>query len=489
MYPQRFMWWRPVAILIDMVPDDYFQAVFSRLKAYIESQHDDVPLAPSASPSSLRKTLDLKLPIEGMGLENSLHDIDVFLENSMRTHAPGFMNPLWGGLSLAGLSGEFVASATNNSMYTRDLSPIASLIEIELIRRACELTGYTDGFGTFTSGGSNGNLMGLLCARQHAIHDSGLNGFDGSKHVIFVSEESHYSVMMAANVTGLGRQNVMKIRCDASGSMDVEHLEEEIQFATREGFRPLCIIATAGTTVRGAFDPISDIVRIAKKYDIWCHVDAAWGGMAVFSAKSRHLVEGIQDSDSMCWDAHKMMGLPLVSSMFLVRDIKILRNVCAHTTEADYLFYDVDDEVDLGHFSLQCARRNDVLKLWLAWREVGDAGWARLLERYLELATYLESTVEQHEQLEMMATRVWSNVCFRFTDGSPDERLDEINAEIRERLKREGHFMVSRASVKGRTVIRSVIANNAVTEETLQRFVEHIVRIGNDISRGLPPKG
>jgi len=471
-----------------MMLDDFFQAVFTRIQTYVDSQHDDIPLTPSTSPSSLSKTLDLKLPIEGMGLENTLSDIDVFLQNSTRTHAPGFMNPLWGGLSPAGLSGEFVACATNNSMYTRDLSPIASLIEVEIIRRACELTGYSDGFGTFTSGGSSGNLMGLLCARQHAIQDSGLNGFDGSKHVIFVSEEAHYSVMMAANVTGLGRQNVLKIRCDGSGSMDVEHLEEEIQFAIREGFTPLCVMATAGTTVLGAFDPISDIVRTAKKYDIWCHVDAAWGGMALFSAKYRHLIEGIQDSDSMCWDAHKMMGLPLTSSIFLVRDTNILRKVCGHTSGADYLFYEGEDEIDLGHFSLQCARRNDVLKLWLAWREIGDAGWAKLLERYLELASYLESIVEQHEQLEMMASRVWSNVCFRFTDGSPDEKLDEMNAEIRERLKREGHFMVSRASVKGRTVIRAVIANNAVTQETTQKFVEHIVRIGNEVSRGIPSK-
>jgi len=200
------------------------------------------------------------------------------------------------------------------------------------------------------------------------------------------------------------------------------------------------------------------------------------------------LIEGIQDSDSMCWDAHKMMGLPLMSSIFLARDTKILRKVCGHTSGADYLFYEGEDEIDLGHFSLQCARRNDVLKLWLAWREIGDAGWAKLLERYLELATYLESIVEQHEQLEMMASRVWSNVCFRFTDGSPDEKLDEMNAEIRERLKREGHFMVSRASVKGRTVIRAVIANNAVTQETIQKFVEHIVRIGNEVSRGIPSK-
>jgi len=87
-----------------------------------------------------------------------------------------------------------------------------------------------------------------------------------------------------------------------------------------------------------------------------------------------------------------------------------------------------------------------------------------------------------------MASRVWSNVCFRFTDGSPDEKLDEMNAEIRERIKKEGHLMVSRASVKGRTVIRAVIANNAVTQETIQKFVEHIVRIGNEISRGIPSK-
>lgn len=471
-----------------MTPDEFLQAVFAQISRYVESQHEDVPLSTAISPSSLQKISDLKLPLEGMGLENALSDLATFFEHSIRTHAPGFMNPLWGGMSITGVAGDMVASVTNNSMYTRELSPFASLIEIEIIRRACELVGYTHGFGTFTSGGSNGNLMGLLCARQHLIRDSGLNGFNGSRHVIFVSEEAHFSVMMAANVIGIGRQNVLKIRCVENGSMDVHHLEEEILYSIQEGFTPLCIFATAGTTVLGAFDPILNIVGIAKSHNIWCHVDAAWGGSALFSRTTRPLLDGIEQSDSVCWDAHKMMGLPLMSSMFLVNDVPLLRQVCAHTSNADYLYYEEDNEFDLGHYSLQCARRNDVLKLWLAWREIGDAGWARMVEQYLDMANYLELKVIENEHLEMMAPRVWSNVCFRYHPNIAGVDIDALNAEIRERLKNEGQFMVSRASLQGSTVIRAVIANNTVSTDSLDLFVSNVVRVGEDILKGLPPK-
>jgi glutamate/tyrosine decarboxylase-like PLP-dependent enzyme len=471
-----------------MTPDEFLQAVFEQISEYVNSQFDDVPISSTIPPSSLQKISDLKLPLEGMGLQNALSDLATFFEHSIRTHSPGFMNPLWGGMSLTGVAGDMVATITNNSMYTRELSPFASLIEIEILRRACELIGYAHGFGSFTSGGSSGNLMGLLCARQHLRQDSGLNGFDGSKHVIFVSEEAHFSVMMAANVTGIGRQNVMKIRCLEDGSMDVNHLEEEILFTKREGFVPLCVIATAGTTVLGSFDPIRDIVRVAKSHNIWCHVDAAWGGMALFSSSTRKLLDGIEQSDSVCWDAHKMMGLPLMSSMFLVNDVPLLRKVCSHTTDADYLYYEEDNEFDLGHYSLQCARRNDVLKLWLAWREIGDAGWAKMVERYLDIANYLEQKVIENEHLEMMAPRLWSNVCFRYHPSGTDVDLDSINAEIRERLKNEGQFMVSRATVRGFIVLRAVVANNAVSKESIDAFVGNVIRIGDDVLKGLPPK-
>ena len=187
------------------------------------------------------------------------------------------MNPLWGGLNVAGFAGEVIAALTNQSMYTYELSPIATLIEQAIVERMMEIVGYAEGFGTLTTGGSNGNMMGMLCARQASHPMSSITGFDGSKYVAFVSAEAHYSVLMSANVVGIGYQNLVKVACDSRGRMKPESLVEEIVRARTNGQTPFCIIATSGTTVRGAFDPLKEIANIAHDNNIWLHVDAAWG--------------------------------------------------------------------------------------------------------------------------------------------------------------------------------------------------------------------
>ncbi|MDC3298180.1 pyridoxal-dependent decarboxylase, partial [Candidatus Poseidoniaceae archaeon] len=250
------------------------------------------------------------------------------------------------------------------------------------------------------------------------------------------------------------------------------------------GKTPFCVVATAGTTVRGAFDPIKEIAAICSDHDIWFHVDAAWGGSCMFSAKLRSLMDGVELADSVCWDAHKMMGVPLICSAFLIKRPEILRKICSHGDVAHYLFHGETEDVDLGRISLQCGRRNDALKLFLAWREIGDAGWARQIESYIELADYLQSSVNSHSKLEMMSQRVWSNVCFRYTTEGIDH--NDVNNQIRERLVKSGNFMVSKSNVNDDVILRSVIANPGVTEESLDQYIDEVVKIGDEIIRGVP---
>ena len=138
----------------------------------------------------------------------------------------------------------------------------------------------------------------------------------------------------------------------------------------------------------------------------------------------------------------------------------------------------------MGRISLQCGRRNDALKLFLAWREIGDAGWARQIESYIELADYLQSSVNSHSKLEMMSQRVWSNVCFRYTTEGIDH--NDVNNQIRERLVKSGNFMVSKSNVNDDVILRSVIANPGVTEESLDQYIDEVVKIGDEIIRGVP---
>jgi glutamate/tyrosine decarboxylase-like PLP-dependent enzyme len=289
---------------------------------------------------------------------------------------------------------------------------------------------------------------------------------------------------MAANVLGIGFDNVIKVACDSDGRMRCDKLLEEIERTKMNSQIPFCVVATSGTTVRGAFDPVKEIAEICSDQDLWLHVDAAWGGSCLFSTKHRNLMNGIELADSVCWDAHKMMGVPLVCSAFLIKRPEILRKVCSHGNVAHYLFLGDAEDVDLGRTSLQCGRRNDALKLFLAWREKGDAGWARLIDNYVRLADYLQSKAEEHPNLEMMSSRVWSNVCIRYKSDKID--CNELNRQLRYRLVKSGDFMISQSNIKDKTILRPVIANPGVSEETIDDLLEQIVDIGDDIVRGIP---
>ena len=464
----------------------FIEEISNRIVKYLRAGDEPGKVADPLPHTSLSKITDLKLPIEGNGMNAVLDDIDTYLRSCVKTNRPEFMNPLWGGINTAGLAGEIIATLTNTSMYTYELAPLATLIEQTLLIRMGEMVGFSGGAGTLTTGGSNGNMLGMLCARQVMVPTSTQTGFDGRTMVAYVSSESHYSVLMSANVIGIGHQNIIKVACDEDGCMYPSALEEEIQRTRREGGVPFCVISTAGTTVRGSFDPIKEISDIALKEGIWHHVDAAWGGSALFSSKHGALLDGVESADSVCWDAHKMMGLPLICSAFLVKQPEILARVCAHGNVAHYLFHEESRNIDAGRYSLQCGRRNDALKLWLAWRECGDAGWASMVDRYMDLAGHLESQVLAHEDLELMSSRMWTNVCFRFSPKDYDGDLNELNSEVRRRMMQNGNYMVSRSNIGDDVIFRAVISNPKISQHSLNELLNELTLLCNDVVRGLP---
>jgi glutamate/tyrosine decarboxylase-like PLP-dependent enzyme len=209
------------------------------------------------------------------------------------------------------------------------------------------------------------------------------------------------------------------------------------------------------------------------------------GGVQQFSHRNT-LLAGVESADSVCWDAHKMMGLPLICSAFLVKESDILARVCAHGNVAHYLFHEETRNIDAGRYSLQCGRRNDALKLWLAWRECGDAGWASLVDGYMSLADHLESQILKHEDLELMSSRMWTNVCFRFSPKDYTGDLNELNSEIRRRMMQNGNFMVSRSNIGDDVIFRAVISNPKTSEHTLNELLKELTLLYDEVARGLP---
>jgi glutamate/tyrosine decarboxylase-like PLP-dependent enzyme len=458
--------------------------VFERVADYFHNRlNRESPVSPALAMEELEAVVDLDLTPNGSNVNEVLKGIDQFLQYSVRTSHPHFMQPLWGGISATGLAGDLLASAMTTSMYTYELAPIATLIEKRVIREMCHLAGFEDGEGIFTTGGSNGNTLGLLCARDRRFPESQRRGMIGRWPVAFVSEEAHYSAYMSANLLGLGSDNLKRIACDERGRMQPEQLKAAIRDAYAEGREPFCIIATAGTTVRGSFDDISEIAPIATQNGLWLHVDAAWGGGALLSPRHRHLLKGLELADSLSWDPHKMMGMPISCSTFMTRECGILASVCAHGDEAHYLFHEEARDRDLGRMSLQCGRRIDALKLWLAWRALGHEGWARRVDRFLELAEYLEQLVLEHPRLQLMSPRVFANVCLRYVPpGSVGEvDLNELNRTLRARLLQSGRFMISQSMIGDALVLRPVVANPGTDPETLQLLTQTIGRIGDEL--------
>ena len=188
------------------------------------------------------------------------------------------MNPLWGGISLPSLVGEILTVATNTSMATYELSPFATLVERVVLERMSEFLGFGVGTGVLTTGGSNGNLMGLICARAHASPLSLVEGSDGRQLTAFISEEAHYSCATAMTIMGIANSNLIKVRTDGQGRMRPDALEEAIEASRRQGEQPFCVVATSGTTVLGAFDPLRAIAEVANRAGITdaCRCGLGW---------------------------------------------------------------------------------------------------------------------------------------------------------------------------------------------------------------------
>ena len=460
------------------------EGTFSRILTYLNGNSDrDIPLATIHSPIDLYTAMDLSISDDGVDVQSLLGDIDTYLENAVRTSHPHFMNPFWGSPPIPSLAGEFISSLTNTSMYTFEIAPVATLIEQEMVKVMAQFAGFVDGEGTFTSGGSNGNLMGMMCARDTKFPEAKYMGVGEYKPVAFISTESHYSVEVAANTLGMGTNNLIAIQSDENGKMNIEHLKAKIIEQKQEGKTPFCVIATSGTTVKGAFDPLVEIAKICEREDMWLHVDAAWGGAALLSPTTRDLMRGVELANSLCWDPHKMMGMPISCSVFLVNKSGLLKDVCSHSSSAHYLLHKKNTELDLGRMSLQCARRVDALKLWLTWRSLGNHGWSRKIESFMRLAKYLTNRVKEEPTLELVLEPEFTNICIRYLGHNlSPEAQDNITNEIRNEMLERGIFMVSKALIGGRPILRPVVANPAVDEASLDNFIAEVTRIGARMS-------
>ncbi|NER21169.1 MAG: aminotransferase class V-fold PLP-dependent enzyme [Symploca sp. SIO1B1] len=461
-----------------------YSNLLQQIEQFFTDSANQKPIAKRLDPEILREQLSLDLPMEGKSLEQLQTDIAQYLTYGVKTAHPQYFNQLWGGFSSPCFMGDILTSATNTSMYTYEVAPVATLIEKTLVAKMGKLVGFSEPEGQFTTGGSNGNFMAMAIARHRAIPSLKQEGMVNSpKLIAFVSADAHYSFAKAAHLLGLGTNQLWKVPVDKQGRMVVAELEKQIAQACAQGAQPFFVAGTAGTTVQGAYDPFGEIATVAHREGLWFHVDGAWGASVLLSPTHRNLMQGVEQADSVVWDAHKMMGMTLMCSVLLLKH----RGMMLSTFSADgtdYLFHAGEEEpIDLGLSSIHCGRRVDAVKLWLTWKQLGDRGWETLIDQYFTLAAYAEAIINAHESLVMVTPRQSLNLCFQYIPQNSQQDPNTLTLKIRQALWEEGVAMVNYAQLDNRMVFRLVICNNQTSQSDIKAFFETLVGIGQRLEQ------
>lgn len=479
----------------------------------------DDPVVDFAGPEELLATFRDAVPIpvgapaSPATADELMEAVELVVRHSVHTSHPRFMNQNFAGADPIAVVGDWLGAALNTTAATFEAAPVFTLMEAAVLDRLAELVGYATGpgdgtvsaapRGIFCPGGSTATLYALQLARHRRQPDLVRRGASAERLVLFVSDAGHYAATKSAALLGLGTDAVVKVATDDAGAIVPQALEDAVRSARRAGDVPFAVIATAGTTVTAAFDDIAAVADIAEAHSLWLHVDACYGGSALFSPRTAPLLDGAHRCDSLVWNLHKMMGITQQCTALLVRDAGALARCFAEG--ADYLFQPDKQHGahDAGDRTFQCARRVDALKLWLAWKAHGDAGFAARIDHAVDMADHARAAIAASDgRFATVVPGTFTNVVFAWVppdlrpltldragieglDPDRRDRLHRLPPAIKARMQHEGTAMVGFQPVHGINTFRLLVMNPAVTTDDIDAVLALIDDYG---TLGLDPQ-
>ncbi|MGI5484887.1 pyridoxal phosphate-dependent decarboxylase family protein [Streptomyces lavendofoliae] len=357
----------------------------------------------------------------------------------------------------AGAAAEVVAAVLNQSLQSWESGPFAIELERRLLREMASWVGFGEtASGTLTPGGSISNLVGLLLSRDHALRnaancDASQTGLTGIQAVprVLCSESTHFSITRAIGFLGLGRDAVISVPVDEAGRMIPQEARRVLDGLSPHEL-PVAVVATAGTTDHGAFDPLPELAEIAEEHRVWLHVDAAYGIGALFSPALTHLLQGVERADSVTFDMHKFGWTPASSSVLLVRDASTMQPLSQRSA---YLNPADEEAAGLGGLlssSMQTTRRSDALKIAACLLLTGREGLGAWVDSCHAQARHAAAKIMQMPHFDLSAEPQLSVVVFRCTPQKHSNIHDENawHAAIRARLMTEGQALVARTRLR-----------------------------------------
>jgi L-2,4-diaminobutyrate decarboxylase len=450
---------------------------FVRLIAryFASTRTGDGRVSTGRTPEEIAERFNEPLPRHGRPLADVLARLehDVVADSNQLCHPRSLGHQVSAPLPAAVWTEAFIG-ALNQSGAVWEMSPVGTVVEMRVIRWMCDLAGLGPGAGgTFTSGGTEATFAALLAARAAAMPDAWQQGVDPHGTAVVCGEHAHYGVARAVGELGLGTDNIVVVP-SRDFHLDAPALDQALERLRASGRRVVAVVATAGTTATGSFDDLEAIGRLCERAGVWLHVDAAHGGSALLSPAHRLRLQGIERAQSIAWDPHKMMLLPLTASMLLVADENALQ--AAYSQRAPYLFHANGGRAwDQGLQTFQCSRRLDAFKVWVALQRYGSEAFASIYDRLCGTAQALFEMIASRREFVALHEPESNIVCFRYAAGDND-----LNQDLRERLNRSGEGWITTTMLGGRRVLRVTVMNPRTTSADLARVLDGLAALASE---------
>jgi aromatic-L-amino-acid decarboxylase len=544
---------------LDLPPDELSELArtFYRLALDYISSPSALPVFPETSAERLAELFRKPLPADGVGLESLERDCLEVIRHSRQNGHPRMFGYVASPASPVGAIVSLLAAALNTNVTSWRSAPAPTEVERTVVGWLAELIGYAgEGRGDscggiLTSGGSMANLNALFVAhRTHARRaaESGhLGGAEsgqvsraesvatdaaesgrtdavksgridaagggaqdpsraglwnaGAPMTIYASDQIHLSIPKAADILGLGREQVRVIPSDEGFRMDVRCLRERIEADVRAGLRPFCVVASAGTVSTGAIDPLRDVARVARAHSLWFHVDGAYGALAASAESKRPLFDGLAEADSISLDPHKWLYAPLDCGCLLFREPSHARAAFAGTEEGYIKIFEQqeDEAFAFWDYGTELSRPFRAFKVWAMLSYYGARRVSAAIAEDCALAEYMAQRVRAAEDFELLAPITLGICCFRYVppglrreleeandDGEREQintRLDELNARIMQRVQRGGDAYLSNASLRGRFALRASITNFRTTRRDIELTLAAVRREARELEK------
>lgn len=434
---------------------------------------EKLPVKSQALPGSIAAGLPLSPPSGGESMEQIFDDFrKIIIPGISHWQSPNFYAYFPANGSFASVLGEMLTAALGSQCMMWETSPAAAELEERVMDWLKQMTGLPASWsGVIQDTASTSTLAAILCARERyfdfRINEAGYSGHEGLR--VYCSTETHSSVEKAVKISGIGRQHLVKVPVDDQYRMDAEALRKSIIRDLETGLKPCCVVATLGTTGCTSIDPLSEIAAVCREFNVWLHVDAAYGGTALLLPEYRWMIKGIEQADSLVFNPHKWMFTNFDCSAYFVKDKESL--IRTFEILPEYLrtgtYGLVNDYRDWG---IQLGRRFRALKLWFVIRSFGVEGLRDKISAHIEMAKWFENKVLSTPGFELMAPRTLSLVCFRYHPAGIGEAqiINELNEKLLQIINKSGRLYLSHTKLKGNYVLRMSIAQT----RTEQRHVE-----------------